>query len=105
MPQGEFESAIFYFEMMLHNFRSVSIISQTFETIRPVVTENLSRQNLGESGRAPRGAFDSAILKHVAKLQTHISIISQKVLNNSSGYQKLVRTKLRRKEKEVEEDE
>ena len=44
---GPVESAILNFETILYNFISISIISQNFRTIRPVVTENSSEQSLG----------------------------------------------------------
>ena len=37
---------ILNFETLLHNFTSISIISPNYRTIRPVVTENSSGQNL-----------------------------------------------------------
>ena len=40
-------SNILNFETLLHNFTSISTISLYFRTIRPVVTENSSGQNLG----------------------------------------------------------
>ena len=38
---------IIYFETLLQNFISISIISPNFRTIHPGVTENLSGQNMG----------------------------------------------------------
>ena len=40
------EPNILNFETLMHNFTSLSTISPNFRTICPVVTENLSRQNL-----------------------------------------------------------
>lgn len=44
--RGSFESAILDFETLLQNFRTISIASQIFRTILPVVTENSTGQNL-----------------------------------------------------------
>ena len=41
------ESDILNFETLFHNFTPISTISQNVRTIRPVVTENTSGQNLG----------------------------------------------------------
>ena len=56
-PRGPFESAILYFETLLHSFISMSIISPNFKTIHPVVTKNLSEQNFGgkKKNKRPMG--------------------------------------------------
>ena len=48
------ESNTLNFETLMHNFTSLSTISPNFRTICPVVTENLSRQNLDRRRRSGR---------------------------------------------------
>ena len=67
---------------LLQNFISTSIVSSNSRTIRPVVIENSSGQNLGwfrpRGFACPRGPSESSILKFETLLQNFrtISFIS-----------------------------
>ena len=89
----------------------LSIISQTFTANRPVVTENSSRQNVGEFRHVSRGPFEcnSELWNARAKLHIHIylipkfRIIRSEVTENSSG-QNLGGKKKKKKRVNVEID-
>ena len=92
------------FETLLLNFISISIIYPHFRTIRPVVTENSSGQNLGEfrhapPPRPPGNPLSSPvwILKPSCKTSNPYLSYPKFQYNPFSGYWKLIWTRRRRR--------